>query len=64
MASTEGLQSRGEIITDVKASGREGGDRGLLGVLCKGPFSESREVACGPSKVDLKIPVSVACVAF
>ena len=64
MTSNEGLQSRGEIITDLGGSGREGCDRGLLGVLCKVPFSESREVPCGPRKSRSKVPVSVACVAF
>ena len=58
MASNEGLQSREEIITDLGGAGPEGCDRGLLGVLCKGPLSESRGEPCGPSKVSLKVPVS------
>ena len=57
MASNEGLQSREEIITDLGGAGREWCDRGLLGVLCKGPLSESREVPCGPSKSTPKVPV-------
>ena len=55
--SSDGLQSRVGIITDLGESDREGCDPRLLEVLYKGPFPESRGLPCGPSIMTSKVPV-------